>query len=207
MVSSATPRALLDEEVGSLAGRRANWMDVWLRGRVGGSVNGVLGGWVIGSLNGWVGEWSVGWVSEWLAEGAGLTNCNGPSTATPRPARRANYLPPPSSPNTCTATYAASSTSLAKNNTKKTNLKSAAGTIVGSIFLGNPARADASGAVGGPTAGGVGGVGGVISPPYTVLFLSVFSRIRRSRPPSRFKLTELLEYSGCPLLRRDGRSS
>ena len=142
MVSSATPRALLDEEVGSLAGRRANWMDVWLRGRVGGSVNGVLGGWVIGSLNGWVGEWSVGWVSEWLAEGAGLTNCNGPSTATPRPARRANDLSPPSSPNTCTATYAASSTSLAKNNTKKTILKSAAGTIVGSIFLGNPARAE-----------------------------------------------------------------
>ena len=29
---------------------------------------------------------------------------------------------------------------------------------------------DASGAVGGPTAGGVGGVGGVISHPYTVLF-------------------------------------
>ena len=74
MVSSATPRALLDEEVGSLAGRRANWMDVWLRGRVGGSVNGVLGGWVIGSLNGWVDEWSLGWVGEWLAEEPGVTN-------------------------------------------------------------------------------------------------------------------------------------
>ena len=41
----------------------------------------------------------------------------------------------------------------------------------------------------------------------TVLFELVFSRIRRSRRSTSFKLTELEEYSGCPLLRRDARSS
>ena len=66
---------------------------------------------------------------------------------------------------------------------------------------------DASVDVVGPPAGGVGGVGGVKSHLCTVLFEWVFSRIRRSRRSTSFELTELEEYSGCPLLRRDARSS
>ena len=66
---------------------------------------------------------------------------------------------------------------------------------------------DASGDVVGPRAGGVGGVGGVMSHLCTVLFSWVFSRIRRSRRSTSFKLTKLFEYSGCPLLRRDARSA
>ena len=66
---------------------------------------------------------------------------------------------------------------------------------------------DASGDVVGPPAGGVGGVGGVLSHLCTVLFYWIFSRIRRSRRSTCFKLTKLFDYSGCPLLRRDARSS